>query len=141
MPSTGEWMVLLVLGLLIFGRRLPEVGRSVARTLTQFRRGLNDFKREMDKNEDLKDVKSTLKDMTTEVKKAVEAPRIMANPGKLLETLGGEEEEVETSPAEVSSSATSSATSSSAESSAELSSPSEKSGQEDLASQEEEERS
>ncbi len=85
MPSTGEWMVLLVVGLLIFGRRLPEVGRSFARTLTQFRRGLQDFKREMDKDEDLKDVKKTLSD----VKKAVDAPRIMANPGKFLDSSVG----------------------------------------------------
>lgn len=86
MPSTGEWMVLLVVGLLIFGRRLPEVGRSVARTMTQFRRGLQDFKQEMDKDEDLKDVRSTVKDF----KKAIDAPRILANPGQLLDQLGKE---------------------------------------------------
>ena len=88
MPSTGEWMVLLVVGLLIFGRRLPEVGRSVARTMSQFRRGLQDFKQEMDKDEDLKEVKSTVK----EFKKAIDAPRILANPGQLLDHLGAEPE-------------------------------------------------
>ena len=86
MPSTGEWMVLLVVGLLIFGRRLPEVGRSVARTMTHFRRGLQDFKQEMDKDEDLKEVRSTVKDF----KKAIDAPRILANPGQLLDQLGKE---------------------------------------------------
>ena len=91
MPSTGEWMVLLVVGLLIFGRRLPEVGRSVARTMSQFRRGLQDFKQEMDKDEDLKEVKSTVK----EFKKAIDAPRILANPGQFLDHLG---EEPESSP-------------------------------------------
>ena len=29
MPGGAEWIILLVLGLLIFGRRLPEVGRSL----------------------------------------------------------------------------------------------------------------
>lgn len=91
MPSTGEWMVLLVVGLLIFGRRLPEVGRSLARTMSQFRRGLQDFKQEMDKDEDLKEVKSTVK----EFKKAIDAPRILANPGQFLDRLG---EEPESSP-------------------------------------------
>ena len=29
LPGGGEWIILLILGLLIFGRRLPEVGRSI----------------------------------------------------------------------------------------------------------------
>lgn len=84
MPSSGEWLVLLVVGLLIFGRRLPEVGKSVAKTLSQFRRGLHDFKRELDKDEDLRDVKSTVH----EFKKAVDAPRILAHPSKILDAVG-----------------------------------------------------
>ena len=63
MPSTGEWVVLLVVGLLIFGRRLPEVGKSLAKTVAQFRRGLQDFKRDMDKDEDLKYIKSTVTEL------------------------------------------------------------------------------
>ena len=94
MPSTGEWMVLLVVGLLIFGRRLPEVGRSVARTMTHFRRGLQDFKQEMDKDEDLKDIKSTVSDL----KKTIDAPRILANPGKYLDRLADEPDEPEQAP-------------------------------------------
>ncbi len=89
MPSTGEWVVLLVVGLLIFGRRLPEVGKSLAKTIAQFRRGLQDFKRDMDKDEDLKDIKSTVKDL----KKTIDAPRILANPGKYLDRLADEPEE------------------------------------------------
>ena len=89
MPSTGEWVVLLVVGLLIFGRRLPEVGKSLAKTVAQFRRGLQDFKRDMDKDEDLKDIKSTVSDL----KKTIDAPRILANPGKYLDRLADEPDE------------------------------------------------
>ena len=32
---------LLVLGLLIFGRRLPELGRSVGKTIVEFKKGLS----------------------------------------------------------------------------------------------------
>ena len=39
-PGHTEWLVLLVLGLLIFGRRLPEVGRSLGRGIVEFKRGI-----------------------------------------------------------------------------------------------------
>ena len=35
-----EALVVLALGLLIFGKRLPELGRSVGRSVLEFRRGL-----------------------------------------------------------------------------------------------------
>ena len=37
----GEVLVILVVALLIFGRRLPEVGRSLGRGLVEFKEGLN----------------------------------------------------------------------------------------------------
>ena len=39
-PGHYEWIILLVLGLLIFGRRLPEVGRSLGRGIVEFKRGI-----------------------------------------------------------------------------------------------------
>ncbi len=38
--SGMELAVMLVLGLLIFGRRLPELGRSVGKTIVEFKKGL-----------------------------------------------------------------------------------------------------
>lgn len=35
-----DLIILLVLGLLIFGRRLPEVGRGLGRSIVEFRKGL-----------------------------------------------------------------------------------------------------
>jgi sec-independent protein translocase protein TatA len=40
LPGHSEWLILLVLGLLIFGRRLPEVGRSLGRSIVEFKRGI-----------------------------------------------------------------------------------------------------
>ncbi|MSR29116.1 MAG: twin-arginine translocase TatA/TatE family subunit [Phycisphaerales bacterium] len=40
--SGWELAIILVLGLLIFGRRLPELGRSVGKTIVEFKKGLAD---------------------------------------------------------------------------------------------------
>jgi len=39
-----EIVVLLILGLVLFGGNLPEVGKSVGRSLIEFRKGLKDLK-------------------------------------------------------------------------------------------------
>ncbi len=47
-PGHSEWLVLLVLGLLIFGRRLPEVGRSLGRSIVEFKRGIKGIEDDVD---------------------------------------------------------------------------------------------
>jgi len=37
--GTQEIMLLLVLGVLLFGRNLPQLGRSLGKTVTEFKRG------------------------------------------------------------------------------------------------------
>ena len=83
MPGNYEIIVLLVLGLPVFGRRLPEVGRSVGKTLVQFRKGFNDIKQKMNEDEDLREAQAAVRD----IKKAVDAPRVLANPRRFLEGL------------------------------------------------------
>ena len=43
MPGGGEWIIILVIGLLLFGRRLPEIGRSIGKTIVEFKRGMADI--------------------------------------------------------------------------------------------------
>ncbi|MHC4217837.1 MAG: twin-arginine translocase TatA/TatE family subunit [Planctomycetota bacterium] len=47
-PGGMEWVILLVLGLLIFGRRLPEVGRSLGKGIVEFKRGIKGIEDEVE---------------------------------------------------------------------------------------------
>lgn len=40
LPFMDQSFVLLVIGLLVFGKRLPEVGKSLGQGIVQFKRGL-----------------------------------------------------------------------------------------------------
>ena len=47
--TTGgyEWIIILIVALLLFGRRLPEVMRSMGQGIHQFKRGLNDVQEDL----------------------------------------------------------------------------------------------
>lgn len=48
MPGGWEWIIIGVIGLLIFGRRLPEVGRSIGQGIVEFKKGLKGIQDDMD---------------------------------------------------------------------------------------------
>ncbi len=49
-PSLGfqELLILLVIGVLIFGRRLPEVGRYLGKGIVEFKKGIKGIEDDMD---------------------------------------------------------------------------------------------
>ena len=47
-PRGTELLIILVVALLIFGRKLPELGRSLGRGLVEFKKGLKGVKDELD---------------------------------------------------------------------------------------------
>ena len=47
MPGGAEWIVIAAIGLLIFGKRLPEVGRSLGKGIVEFKKGLKGVEEEV----------------------------------------------------------------------------------------------
>ncbi len=43
-----EWLILIVLGVLLFGKRLPEMGRSLGKGIVEFKKGLKGLEDEVD---------------------------------------------------------------------------------------------
>jgi len=62
LPSIGptELVVIGLIALLIFGRRLPEVGRSLGKSFVEFKKGLKDT------SDELKDIKSDVQKSGTD---------------------------------------------------------------------------
>ncbi len=67
-PGGWEWIVILVVALLIFGRRLPEIARSVGKSLTEFKKGVREAQET--KDEIVDDVRKVKDDVVEEAKEA-----------------------------------------------------------------------
>ena len=52
MPGPIEWGIIAVVALLIFGRRLPDVARSMGRSIVEFKKGLKGVKDDLDSADD-----------------------------------------------------------------------------------------
>ena len=66
--SHWELLVVLVIALLIFGRRLPDIARSMGKSLTEFKKGINEAKDT--KDEFVNDVKEMSDEVAKETKSA-----------------------------------------------------------------------
>jgi sec-independent protein translocase protein TatA len=48
MPSFPEMIVIMAIGLILFGKRLPEVGKNLGRGIVEFKKGLKGIEEEID---------------------------------------------------------------------------------------------
>lgn len=82
-----EMFLLFFIGLLLYGRNLPDAGRSLGRVVAQLKRSFQDFKDQIDRDGELRDVKKAISDTAREVKNVAKVPRAMANPAGALRDL------------------------------------------------------
>jgi sec-independent protein translocase protein TatA len=48
MPGPTEMIIILVIAVLLFGRRLPEVGRSLGKGIVEFKKGIHGIEEEIE---------------------------------------------------------------------------------------------
>ncbi len=88
-PGGWEWIIIGIIALLIFGRRLPEVARALGNSIVQFKKGIADVQTDID------DASTAT---TTTTKNPLEAapPENRVKPLQPYdERLGGDREELE----------------------------------------------
>lgn len=51
LPGGAEMIIILVIGLLLFGSRLPSVGRNIGKSITEFKKGMKEAGEELSKDE------------------------------------------------------------------------------------------
>ena len=105
----GEILVLLVLALLLFGpRRIPEIGRTIGKTLAEFRKATSDLKVNLEREiqmekigeatEELREARTDLKNLAREATSMETSPHTR-RPRAEIERGGPEKEQAE-APAE-----------------------------------------
>jgi sec-independent protein translocase protein TatA len=58
LPGGAEWIIIAAVGLLLFGKRLPEVGRSLGKGIVEFKKGLKGVEEEVETASNAKPVQN-----------------------------------------------------------------------------------
>ncbi len=49
LPGGTEWIILVVIGLLLFGRKLPTIARSLGQSVVEFKKGIKGVQDDVEK--------------------------------------------------------------------------------------------
>ena len=71
--SMEQWVVLLFIGLLLFGKRLPQVLKDAGRKVAELKRSLDKLRQQMHEDKDFRELSTAAQDL----REAVTAPRRM----------------------------------------------------------------
>ncbi|MBL8731357.1 MAG: twin-arginine translocase TatA/TatE family subunit [Planctomycetes bacterium] len=82
-----EMILLVIVGLVLYGRNLPEAARNFGQVLAKFRRGFHEFKDQLDRDGQLREMKKVIDDAKRDVTSATAVPRAIADPGRALRDL------------------------------------------------------
>jgi sec-independent protein translocase protein TatA len=58
LPGNIEWIIIIVIALLIFGKRLPDVARSVGKSIVEFKKGIREVHTEIEDQSHRDDARS-----------------------------------------------------------------------------------
>ncbi len=87
MPSFGEWIIIGVVGVLLFGKRLPEVGKSLGKGIVEFKKGLKGIEDDVDVNATQPRATPTIQQAPAPQQPAIASPEYKFDPytGKPIE--------------------------------------------------------
>jgi TatA/E family protein of Tat protein translocase len=80
-----ELLLILAIALIVIGpKKLPDLAKSLGRTLREFKKATNEFKETIQIDEDLTDVKKAFDDIGDDIKDSVglDAPTEFSRPGE-----------------------------------------------------------
>lgn len=80
--SFGETLVIGVLAILFFGRRLPEVAAQAGAKLQDLKRSMNDLRRDIGLDEQLREAQERMRVLEREARARPSAPPALVEPRK-----------------------------------------------------------
>jgi sec-independent protein translocase protein TatA len=80
LESPIHWIILLVIGVLLFGKRLPEVGRSLGKGIIEFKKGLKGLEDEIDDRSSARPEPANLEPPRPPQRVQATAPKFEDNP-------------------------------------------------------------
>ena len=82
-----EMALLFFVGLMLYGRNLPDAGRRFGRVVAQLKRSFHDFKDQIDRDGEVRNVKQVISSTARDVKNLARSPGSLTSPVDALRDL------------------------------------------------------